>query len=462
MSWREELKKVAKEQKVQIKDVLALTPTYDPFYMGSDADHRRAQWAKELYDWVIEKWDDRRLELMKIGIHVGSMPHARAIHYLLLTGHPNPIRWDGKRYKGSHIEWTNLQDCFKKAKLLGYISFGRIEDHKHPIVTTNLVRADDSEIERPEDEGILTRQVSFDDISYNFNIDFKDQLDIYIWEEWVKNIQKRIPVHLEIWTEKQRELVDAVAREYWVNVQNAVGQQTYENVYSLLKRAMEESEGRPLRIIYLSDFDPRGEMTMPVGVARIAEWMLTNLAEFEGLDVKLRKVILTEEQVNRYSLPPAPVKTTESMKNRWEEMIGDSVCEIDSIETLFATDMVGILRDEFRRYIPDQQLRKFKRFENNYRNLVMDYNTLLEKRIAEMNEKANGIIRGKVKNVLKDFKFDINLDMSDKYQEILDMEEEFENEDTEWEIDDGDVNWLFDSNRGYGKQLQKYKEIRGF
>lgn len=461
--YREKFKQLAKEQGVDVKDFLALTPHYDPFYIGNEPEHNKARWAKELFDWVMTKWEERKEQLSDMGIEVGSMPHLRAIHYLLFTGHPDPIRWDGKRYTGTHGEWKILQECFKNAKLLGYIPFGIIEDHKHPNVIENLWRQADELITEPDEETV-EMTVTSDDILIEFSVEdeIRNQLEIEfesVIDEIRYDVQRRIPVHIELWTEKQRELVDTIAQDLWVNVQNAVGQQTYENIYSLLKRAVENSEGKPVRILYMSDFDPRGLMTMPVGVSRIIEWMLARLDEFDGMDIKLKRLLLTQEQIQKYELPPSPVKQTESMAQRWRDHIGEGICEIDSIETLFAPEMVTIIRDELSRYIPKDIVKMIRKATRTLDDAVRTYNNVLDNKISSALESSSEMVQEKLQEVLSDLSEDIEVDMSVEWADIKELLDDFKEPD--WDVDDGDEDWMFDSENDYPTQLQKYKEIRG-
>ena len=284
---REELKQMAKDLKVKVKDVLALTPTYDPFYMGSPSDHKKAAWALDLYEWVEEKWNERKGELREIGIWVGTNPHLRALHYLQATGRPDPMDWKGNPYRGTFAQWKELGECFKRAKIVTnpetgrkYIPFGVIEDHKHPAVDRNLYREDDSEYYGPDD-GEISEEIGLDRLRFRTNINaFEYHAGLYEGEECRLNIQRRIPVHMELLTEKKRELVDIVAAEYWVNVQNGVGQLTYEPVYSLLKRAVEinagisilprDNIGREVEGGYLkfARFRQRENWVRPLGILR--------------------------------------------------------------------------------------------------------------------------------------------------------------------------------------------------
>lgn len=452
---KDDIKQMKKKRKVKIGDMLALTAGYDPFYVGGDIDKRDAQWAKDLLDDVMSRWEERKRELRRIGYNVGNNPHLRAIHYVLVNME-TPVRWDGERYKGSLGEWHKLGDCFRKARLMKLIPFGMIEDHKHPDVVTNVSRYDDDEIDYPDDNE--TVEIDNSDITIELDDDIWDQIRV---REWVSmSVGKRVPVHLEIWTEKERELVDAVAKRYYCNVQHATGQQSYENIYSVLKRAIKNSKGRPIRILYLSDYDPRGEMTMPVGVSRLIEWMVDNLDEFKDLNVKLKKVLLTQEQIEEYNLPPAPVKEKEAMKERWANARGGnmSVVEIDAIEVNFAVEMVRILEDELKKYISDDA-----------RDYIKQFNTDLETALEEFNAKVQNDIEAKsseVEDTLQELKDQLSVNESldfnlSEYKEEL---KEFVDswEEPEWDIDDGeDEDWLFDSQREYMDQMGYYKRMRG-
>jgi len=457
-TWREAIKQLAREHKLKTEDLLALTPAYDPFFTGSVADHRDAKWAKEILDWVMERWDERRKQLEAMGYQVGARPHLRAIHYLLFTAHPNPIRWDGKRYNASLKEWQYLCECYKKARVLGYIPFGFIEDHKHPEILKHLFRGHDQQLIAPNELNI-EKEFTNEDITYTLP-EFDVKWDLKLSTNFKKDIQSRIPIHLEIWTEKQREIVDLIGRKYFVNVQNATGQQSYENILLLLKRAIRDSKGKPIRIIYVSDYDPRGEMTIPIGVARILEYFIRNYDEFKDLDIKLKKLVLTKEQVIKYRLPPAPVKATESMKDRWMKMQGDYVVELDSIDVLFAPELVKIIEAELERYIPSKIIRDIEDYNKKVQGVIKGYNKKLEEKIVEAFKDANKELKRRIEPIIKDFKAEIKINMEDEYNKVKEILREWK--EPNWSFDDGnDEEWLFDSKRDYIKQIKYYKSVRG-
>jgi len=458
----ETIRKIAKELRVKIGDILALTPRYDPFNVGTKTDEKKAKWAEEVFEWVKENWREKREALLRLGITVGRKPHLRVIHYLLMTGHPNPRRYDGKPYLGTHRDWETLLECFVKARLRGYIHFGEIVDRKHPPIIVNLLRREDVNCILPESP-IVAKEITEDDVIV-FIPQFRDEYSLQIHKaygeilEFEKSIAKRIPVHIEIWSEKGRDIINEVARKYYVNVQNAVGEQTYEPVYSALKRAKEMSFGRPVVIFYVSDYDPRGELTMPIAVARKMEWMIRNLDEFKGMNVKLKKIMLTRDQVIRYELPPAPVKETEPMKERWRKLKGEYVVEVDAIESLRPIEMVKILESEITRYVKPEIIKEIEEFNYKVRRAIDEYNAYVEDQVRKAYKELDEEVKKKAEPIFRGFKAKVRIDVSDKLKEVQELIDSWK--EPEWEIDLND-DWLFDSTRNYMEQIEYYKKIRG-
>jgi len=252
--------------------------------------------------------------------------------------------------------------------------------------------------------------------------------------------------------------VNEIARGYFVNVQNAVGEQTYEPVYSLLKRAVEASGNRPIIIYYVSDYDPRGEMTMPIAVARKIEWMVKNLEEFKGLNVKLKKILLTQDQVIQYNLPPAPVKETEAMKGRWESLRGNYVVELDAMEQLRPVEMVEIIKNEIERYIPSHIIDAIEAYNDKVSMAIQEYNKQIGDIVRQKFESIEESIEEKIREIFKDFRAQIIIDVSDPLEKLKSVIDEWE--EPEWEVDLND-DWLFDSERQYLSQLKHYRKVRG-
>ncbi|MGH3077239.1 MAG: DUF2399 domain-containing protein [Gaiellaceae bacterium] len=91
-----------------------------------------------------------------------------------------------------------------------------------------------------------------------------------------------------------------------------------------------ENDERDVVLLYCGDFDPTGE-----DIPRAFE-------ENTGLD--LRRVALTDEQVDRYALPPAPGKASDSRAAGFEERHGRLV-QVE-LEALDPDDLRRLIADE--------------------------------------------------------------------------------------------------------------------
>ena len=158
------------------------------------------------------------------------------------------------------------------------------------------------------------------------------------------------PYMIEIWIEKltMADIIDPIARRYGVNVVTGLGHTSETRCRELVERA--RAAGKPVRILYISDFDPAGD-NMPVAFARKIEfWIRT----FDlDLDVQVRPVVLTEDQCIHYNLPRKPIKEDDRRKEGWKERHGEGATELDALELLHPGELRRILIEEIERYYDD-------------------------------------------------------------------------------------------------------------
>ena len=99
------------------------------------------------------------------------------------------------------------------------------------------------------------------------------------------------------------DVIVPLAERYGVNVLVGTGETSVTRCVELADRA--NAAQRPVRILYVSDFDPGG-MSMPVAAARKIEFTLRK--EMPDLDIQLRPIVLTHEQCQQYRLPRTPIE----------------------------------------------------------------------------------------------------------------------------------------------------------
>jgi hypothetical protein len=153
--------------------------------------------------------------------------------------------------------------------------------------------------------------------------------------------------HVELWCEKStmNGILSDLAYRYRLNVITGVGELSTTHCHKLVQRAL--ASERPVRILYISDFDPAG-LSMPVAAARKIEFFIHHNAP--ELDVQLRPVALTHEQCLRFRLPRTPIKESERRAERFELRYGEGATELDALEALRPGELRRILVEEIERY----------------------------------------------------------------------------------------------------------------
>ena len=141
-------------------------------------------------------------------------------------------------------------------------------------------------------------------------------------------------------------MLEQIASKYGCNVVTGSGELSQTACVNLVERA--EESGRPVRILYISDFDPAGQ-SMPVAVSRKIEHRLY-LKNLHSLDIQVRPIVLTLEQCQQYRLPRTPIKDTEKRITKFEDRYGEGATELDALEALHPGQLQQIIEGEIKRY----------------------------------------------------------------------------------------------------------------
>jgi hypothetical protein len=220
-------------------------------------------------------------------------------------------------------------------------------------------------------------------------------------------------------------------------------------VYALLDRRFRL--GKPLRILYLSDFDPAGSH-MPSAPARHIEFALRDMEEKP--DIRLRQLALTEDQVKELELPRIPIKDSDRRKAGFEAKHGQGATELNALmhgprrahTEAMLRDAIRQLRAEMARRLRWPR-RALGLIEENAREIGERYSAelrdaadRLDEEMAPLKESAERVLRGARRRL-------------EGLEESVDLPE-VEGEKPLGAASD----WLFDSSRDYLEQLPYYKE----
>ena len=196
---------------------------------------------------------------------------------------------------------------------------------------------------------------------------------------------------------------------------------------------------------------------MPVGVARKIEKELDSRGL--SLDVQLRPVVLTHKQCVDLRLPRTPItKKGDSRAARFEQRFGEGATELDALEAVYPGRLAEILEVEIRRYY-DPDLDKEitiaagmarKQLEPINEEIAKPFRAEIAVLEAEYQE-----IRGRLADLGERAK-DVWARACASLEENTPDEEGF----IEWPepaFGDEDPDPLFDSNRPYVEQIDRYK-----
>jgi len=346
----------------------------------------------------------------------------------------------------------------RDARYLGLIPAGAIIDRRNPEAVVNFENESDEDAEVSTDAGFL----------YNPDgsaLPNKTSLSLPSITLSAPTISQRF--HLEIWCEKStmNDVLMPLGDDYGINIITAMGEMSATACELFVARATESD--RPVRILYVSDFDPAG-MGMPVAAARKIEFYARRLA----LDIQVRPIVLTHDQCVEYELPRVPIKETERRGAKFEERFGEGATELDALEAIHPGVLREILAGEIARY-HDHQL------EDNIQDVVNEAERDVDlanqevrgrhlDQIAELEAECDSInaeaaeALGRRKQREEALKLRAEPLMRTMMGELLLAEPDVD--DYDWpEAADGDEDDdpMYDSNRSYIEQVDRYRLHQG-
>jgi len=196
------------------------------------------------------------------------------------------------------------------------------------------------------DEGILDEEKFADRLRQiqqpNTWIDLNDFMetvkDAYRRDSWTEQ-----PDYIEIWIEKDalRNVVAPVTERYGVPLLIVRGHVSRTAIYQAYQRYAEKND-KDCYLYYFGDFDPSGLTIYQSLVKRLSGFNNGNL------DITFERVALTQEQIDKYNLPPAPAKKTDPNTSRFIKQHGDNVVELDALPP---DELIALVQESIEQHI---------------------------------------------------------------------------------------------------------------
>lgn len=400
----ETIKTLAKQTSRRVQDLIALAPQNDPFYMGTPTDNAMASWFADVYT--------------RAGFGVFRAPHLRRVHYWTVSQEPPVLMHNGLPYENTQKCWEYLQNASKVARYLDLVPLHGIVDNKNPQPHVNAIYSP----YEPTYE-IATPQL--------------DNPDVMIYNLMTANAQ---PYHLEIWCEKStmNDVLLPICQQYGANLVTFEGEVSITSVCVDFMRRVKDAGNKPVRVFYISDFDPAGN-SMPVAMSRKIEFMTRGAAcEY---DIKVKPIALTADQIAAYKLPRMPIKETERRAASFESAFGAGATELDALEALYPGVFGQIVTSAIEPYYSTAAAAAVRDARDNLRQAVTAQIDAITARYSVEIEALRGMIAE-----LSQISVDAAAYEVGQFAPHVD--------------ESGDA-WLFDSDRDYIGQLMAYRVHKG-
>lgn len=441
----EGIKRLAREDGRKVDDFLVLARNNDPYFSGSPAQVKRAEWFAELWE--------------RFGYTAGA--HIRRVHYQLVS-QGSPTDFDGKPYENTFKCWHDLTEASKHARYLGLVDVGAVVDRRNPEPRIYM----------------LPRQPWEDEPGWSYELPEWQPPEVrvsmsaqmpafyvtgYDYESFLQ------PYHVEVWAEKStmNDVLAPLCERHAANLVSGLGEMSITSVVKLLGRvaALE----KPCRILYVSDFDPAG-VNMPVSVARKIEFGIERFAPGSLADVKLDPLILTPEQVAGYRLPRTPIKKEDKRRPGWEAIHGIGAVELDALEALHPGELGRIVGEaivEFRDPGLEDGVREAEEeareeLETHAARSMSGHEAELasiREDVAAVTERYGDVLRD-LDAELAPFRARMETLRQAIREEVGAMEPDLPGLPEGEPVPERD-GWLFDSARDYFEQLRAYKGHQG-
>jgi hypothetical protein len=176
---------------------------------------------------------------------------------------------------------------------------------------------------------------------------------------------KRQPYYVEVWVEKDAlsSVISKACNPFLVPYMACKGYLSTSEAWRAGQRYLKNAhDGKECILIHLGDHDPSGiDMTRDNGER-------LNLYTQISSCVKVKRIALNMNQIEKFKPPPNPAKVTDSRANKYIQMYGRASWELDALEPNVIKTMI---QDEIKQYI-DFNIWKETGYEQDKKRSILE------------------------------------------------------------------------------------------
>lgn len=159
-----------------------------------------------------------------------------------------------------------------------------------------------------------------------------EQFDVDFWKDQDHRV--------EVWVEKDAliGILEPVCTELHVPYFSCRGYTSDSEVWAAAQRLAryDTAEGKVPLVIHLGDHDPSGK-DMSRDILDRLRLFSSNMAAAE---IEVRRIALNWDQIEQYTPPPNPAKSTDARYKKYEEEFGDESWELDALDPDVIADLI--------------------------------------------------------------------------------------------------------------------------
>jgi hypothetical protein len=423
-------------RKPKIPALLVLNPEVDPYYAGNGVLAERAHWFAELWE--------------RFGFSNKAGVHLRRAHYRIYA--EGNVCWpDGTPYENTKRAWGYMQQASRQARYMGLVNPEAIIDRRNPKPHIYLGPGAPYWEEQQAEPGWAYEFTGFDLPGLDVPRPLLDLPELHpIGYDYHGGMQR---YHVEVWAEKTTmdDILRPLCRATATNYVSGAGYQSVTAMVGLLRHRAQVLN-KPVRVLYISDYDAAGQ-NMPKQMARhIQFWSERYGTDY---DIRVEPIVMTAKQSEKY--PPDPetgAVELDAMAAYDPGLLAHTVRQAitpfrdGSLRDQAARtkrEAAQVLEDEFEGSLADD-LRELREIEAEASAVYERYREGLVE-VAEEMERELTPLRTRLHEAEQSLTEGLNaLDP--------DLPDLPKGATTPPGADEG---WLFDSRRGYMKQLGYYK-----
>lgn len=145
------------------------------------------------------------------------------------------------------------------------------------------------------------------------------------------------PIYLEVWVEKDAlsGVLKRITEKYHIRILVNRGYSSASSMYDSFMRFVYNGayKDRPVKILYLGDFDPSGLDMIRDIQNRITEFQegYNDGYAVEEMEFSIDPIALTMDQIKEYNPPPNPAKLTDTRASEFVKKHGYESWEVDAL-----------------------------------------------------------------------------------------------------------------------------------